>query len=96
MKNKKADYIVTGQWAKKAFQEAKIYGEAVNLHHQRIRHFSYIPDCSDLPISPMMRIMYISARTIPSTEQNSRHFPTPRVRHLYQMYLHAFCQSPWM
>ena len=28
MKNKKAGYIVTGQWAKKAYQEAKIYGDA--------------------------------------------------------------------
>ena len=28
MKNKVADYIVTGQWAKKAYQEASIYGEA--------------------------------------------------------------------
>ena len=31
MKNKKAGYIVTGQWAKKAYQEASIYGEAVKL-----------------------------------------------------------------
>ena len=31
MKNKKAGYILTGQWAKKAFAEAKIYGEAVEL-----------------------------------------------------------------
>ena len=29
MKNKKAAYIITGQWAKKAFNEAKIDGEAV-------------------------------------------------------------------
>ena len=28
MKNKIADYIVTGQWAKKAYQEAAIYGKA--------------------------------------------------------------------
>ena len=31
MKNKKAGYVITGQWAKKAFAEAKIYGEAVEL-----------------------------------------------------------------
>ena len=31
MKNKKAGYIITGQWAKKAFAEAKIYGDAVEL-----------------------------------------------------------------
>ena len=28
MKNKKAGYIVTGQWAKKAYQEAQKYGKA--------------------------------------------------------------------
>ena len=28
MKNKVADYIITGQWAKKAYQEAKLYGTA--------------------------------------------------------------------
>ena len=28
MKNKVADYIVTGQWAKKAWQEAQKYGKA--------------------------------------------------------------------
>ena len=28
MKNRVADYIVTGQWAKKAYQEAAIYGRA--------------------------------------------------------------------
>ena len=31
MKNKKAAYIVTGQWAKKAYQEAKIYGDAIEV-----------------------------------------------------------------
>ena len=31
MKNRKAGYIVTGQWAKKAFAEAKLFGEAVEL-----------------------------------------------------------------
>ena len=28
MKNRVADYIVTGQWAKKAYKEAEKYGEA--------------------------------------------------------------------
>ena len=50
MKNKKAAYIVTGQWAKKAFQEAKIYGEAVKVASSEDETFSYIPDCSDLEI----------------------------------------------
>ena len=59
MKNKKAGYIVTGQWAKKAYQEAKIYGEAVELASRADETFSYIPDCSDLPITDDMDYVYI-------------------------------------
>ena len=50
MKNKKAAYIVTGQWAKKAYQEAKMYGDAVEVASSADKTFSYIPDCSDLDI----------------------------------------------
>ena len=59
MKNKKAGYIVTGQWAKKAYQEAQIYGEAVELASSADKTFSYIPDCSDLPITDDMDYVYI-------------------------------------
>lgn len=59
MKNKKAGYIVTGQWAKKAYQEAKKYGEAVELASSQDKTFSYIPDCSDLPITDDMDYVYI-------------------------------------
>ena len=59
MKNKKAGYIITGQWAKKAFQEAKMYGEAVELASSADQTFSYIPDCSDLPITDDMDYVYI-------------------------------------
>ncbi len=59
MKNKKAGYIVTGQWAKKAYQEAKMYGEAVELASSQDKTFSYIPDCSDLPITDDMDYVYI-------------------------------------
>ncbi|MBS7302995.1 MAG: 3-phosphoserine/phosphohydroxythreonine transaminase [Lachnospiraceae bacterium] len=59
MKNRKAGYILTGQWAKKAFAEAKIYGEAVELASSADRTFSYIPDCSDLPITDDMDYVYI-------------------------------------
>lgn len=59
MKNKKVGYIITGQWAKKAFQEAKIYGEAVELASSADKTFSYIPDCSDLPITDDMDYVYI-------------------------------------
>ncbi len=59
MKNKKAGYIVTGQWAKKAYQEAKMYGEAVELASSADKTFSYIPDCSDLAITDDMDYVYI-------------------------------------
>lgn len=59
MKNRKAGYILTGQWAKKAFAEAKMYGEAVELASSADKTFSYIPDCSDLPITEDMDYVYI-------------------------------------
>ncbi len=59
MKNRKAGYILTGQWSKKAFAEAKIYGEAVELASSADKTFSYIPDVSDLPITDDMDYVYI-------------------------------------
>ena len=59
MKNKVADYIVTGQWAKKAYQEASIYGEAIKLASSEDKTFSYIPDCSDLDIPDDLDYVYI-------------------------------------
>ena len=59
MKNRKAGYIITGQWAKKAFQEAKIYGEAVELASSADKTFSYIPDCSNLDIQDDLDYVYI-------------------------------------
>ncbi len=59
MKNKKAAYIVTGQWAKKAFQEAGNYGEAVKVASSEDETFSYIPDCSDLDIPEDADYVYI-------------------------------------
>ena len=59
MKNKKAGYIITGQWAKKAYQEAQMYGEAVALASSADETFSYIPDCSDLAITDDMDYVYI-------------------------------------
>ncbi|HCO30120.1 MAG TPA: 3-phosphoserine/phosphohydroxythreonine aminotransferase [Lachnospiraceae bacterium] len=51
MKNRVADYIITGQWAKKAYKEAQIYGKANAIASSEDKTFTYIPDCSDLPIS---------------------------------------------
>ena len=59
MKNKKAAYIITGQWAKKAYQEAQKYGEAVAVASSADKTFSYIPDCSDLDIPEDADYVYI-------------------------------------
>ena len=59
MKNKVADYIITGQWAKKAYEEAKLYGKANAIASSADKTFSYIPDCSDLPISEDADYVYI-------------------------------------
>ena len=59
MKNKVADYIITGQWAKKAWQEAKLFGQANAVASSADKTFTYIPDCSDLPISENADYVYI-------------------------------------
>ena len=59
MKNRVADYIVTDQWAKKAYQEAQKYGKANKIASSEDQTFSYIPDCSDLPVSPDADYVYI-------------------------------------
>ena len=59
MKNRKAGYVITGQWATKAHKEAAIFGEAVELASSKDKTFSYIPDCSDLPITDDMDYVYI-------------------------------------
>ena len=59
MKSRVADYIVTGQWAKKAWQEAQKYGKANKIASSEDKTYSYIPDCSDLPISPDADYVYI-------------------------------------
>ncbi len=59
MKHGKAAYIVTGQWAKKAWQEAGKYGEAVKVASSEDKTFSYIPDCSDLDIPEDADYVYI-------------------------------------
>jgi len=59
MKNRVADYIVTGQWAKKAWQEGSKYGKANKIASSEDKTFSYIPDCSDLPVSDDADYVYI-------------------------------------
>lgn len=59
MKNRVADYIITGNWARKAFREAAIYGKANAIASSEDRNFTYIPDVKDLPVSPDADYVYI-------------------------------------
>lgn len=59
MKNKAADYIVTGQWSKKAASEAKIYGKVNVIASSADKNFSYIPDLKNLKISDDADYVYI-------------------------------------
>ena len=59
MKNKVADHIITGQWAKKAAEEAKIYGKVNILASSADKTFSYIPDMKDVKVSDDADYVYI-------------------------------------
>ena len=59
MKNGVADYIVTGAWSKKAFSEAKKFGDVKCVATSEDKNYSYIPDCSDLPIRDNADYVYI-------------------------------------
>ena len=59
MKNGVAEYVVTGNWSKKAFKEARKYGDVRAIASSEDKNFSYIPDCSDLPIRENADYIYI-------------------------------------
>ena len=59
MKNGIADYIVTGTWSKKAYEEARKFGDAACVASSKDRNFAYIPDCRDLPIREHADYVYI-------------------------------------
>ncbi len=59
MKNRVADYLLTGQFSKKAYQEAKIFGQANAIASSADKAFSYIPDLTDLPVSENADYVYI-------------------------------------
>ncbi len=59
MKHGTADYIVTGHWAERAWKEAARYGKANCIASSKDKNYSYIPDCSDLPIDEEADYVYI-------------------------------------
>ncbi len=59
MKNKRADYIVTGTWSKKAHAEAKMYGDANLVASSDDKNFTYVPDVDSLNFSSDADYVYI-------------------------------------
>ena len=59
MKNKKADYILTGQFSTKSYQEAKMYGDIKVLASSKEANFTYIPDCTNLEVRDDADYVYI-------------------------------------
>ena len=95
MKNRVADYIVTGQWAKKAWQEAQKYGKANKIASSEDKTFPIfriVPICR----SVKMLITYISARIIRFTVQNTRNCQIQKARFWYPMYPPASYQNRLM
>ena len=78
-KNGVFDYIVTGNWSKKAASEAKKYGKVnviASSEDRTTATFRTAPICR----STTMRTISTSARTRPSTARPIRNCRTPRAR----------------
>lgn len=58
-KSKKADYVITGQWAKKAFKEAQRYGDVKAVASSEDKTFSYIPKLDKATFTPDADYFYI-------------------------------------
>ena len=71
MKNKVADHINTGQWAKKAIAEGKLFGKINVIASSEDKTFTYIPDLKNLEFSNDADYVYITHNnTIYGTKYN--------------------------
>ncbi len=72
-----ADYIVSGQWSKKAAGEAGLFGRVNVIASSEEQNFSCVPDLSDLSVSPDADYVYLcqnetvhgtTIKTLPDTK----------------------------
>lgn len=77
MKTGVADYVVSGSWSKKAWKEAKRFGDARCIASSEDGNFSYVPDVEALEVSDDASYVYICEnetiygtkyRTLPDTK----------------------------
>lgn len=67
----KADFIITGQWATKAYKEAARYGKAREIASSKDKTFSYIPKVTKDDIDPEADYVHICVNnTIYGTKYN--------------------------
>ena len=59
MRNRAADYIVSGQWSKKAAAEARLFGRVNVVASSEEQNFSCVPSLSNLPVSPDADYVYL-------------------------------------
>lgn len=59
--DEEADYILTGSWSKKAFKEAKLFGQANNAFSSEDSNFNRIPSDSELKLSPEARYVHFTS-----------------------------------
>lgn len=59
--DEEADYILTGSWAKKAFKEAKFFGQANNVFSSEDTNFSRVPTDSELRLSKNARYVHFTS-----------------------------------
>ena len=59
MKKGKAGFIITGHWAKRAYEEAQMYGQAIELASSADKNYSYIPNCRSLSIPKDLDYIHI-------------------------------------
>ena len=74
MKNGKADFVMTGQWAKKAAQEAEKYGVANRIASSADKTFSYIPELDPATFTPDADYFHI---TLNNTIYGTRYTSLP-------------------
>ena len=71
-KNGKADFVITGQWAKKAYEEAARYGDAKAVASSKDKTFSYIPKVEKSDFRPDADYVHICLNnTIYGTKWNN-------------------------
>ena len=60
-KNGKADYVITGQWSKKAFSEAQKYGNPRKVASSEDKVFNYIPKLDKSMFDPEADYVHITS-----------------------------------